>query len=100
LRSNPTIGLTLDKAVVTGPGTLELNTTIMIKGTEQRLGLPATVTVLDGGAVRIVTKAELNRQEFGVDGKHDGHDGRHHDRRSDRGVRQAVVASPLCPTRP
>jgi polyisoprenoid-binding protein YceI len=23
---------------------------------------------LDGGAVRIVTKAELNRQEFGVDG--------------------------------
>ena len=29
---------------------------------------PATVTVLDGGAVRIVTKAELNRQEFGVDG--------------------------------
>ncbi|WP_319448612.1 MULTISPECIES: YceI family protein [unclassified Mycobacterium] len=64
----PTIGLTLDKAVVTGPSTLELNTTIMIRGIEQRLDLPATVTVLDGGAVRIVTKAELNRQEFGVDG--------------------------------
>jgi polyisoprenoid-binding protein YceI len=64
----PTIGITLDKAVVTGPGTLELNTTIMIRGIEQRLDLPATVTVLDGGAVRIVTKAELNRQEFGVDG--------------------------------
>ena len=40
----------------------------MIKGTEQRVDLPATVTVLDDGAVRIVTKAELNRQEFGVDG--------------------------------
>jgi polyisoprenoid-binding protein YceI len=64
----PTIGLTLDKAVVTGPSTLELNTTIMIRGIEQRLDLPATVTVLDGGAVRIVTKAQLNRQEFGVDG--------------------------------
>ena len=64
----PTIGVTLDKAVVTGPGSLELNTTIMIKGIEHRLDLPATVTVLDGGAVRLVTKAELNRQEFGVRG--------------------------------
>ena len=64
----PTIGVTLDKAVVTGPGSLELNTTIMIKGIEHRLDLPATVTLLDGGAVRLVTKAELNRQEFGVRG--------------------------------
>lgn len=64
----PTIGVTVDRAVVTGPATLELNTTIMIKGVEKRVDLPATVTVLDGGAVQLVTKAQLNRQEFGVDG--------------------------------
>jgi len=40
----------------------------MIKGTEQRLGLPATVTVLDGGAVRIVTKGGAEPPGFGVDG--------------------------------
>jgi polyisoprenoid-binding protein YceI len=64
----PTIGITVDKAVVTGPDTLDLKATIIIKGVEQRVDLPATVSVLDGGAVRIVSKAELNRQEFGVDG--------------------------------
>jgi polyisoprenoid-binding protein YceI len=64
----PTIGVTLDKAAVTGPDTLELDTTIMIRGTEQRVALPATVTVLDDGAVRLTTTTELNRQQFGVDG--------------------------------
>jgi polyisoprenoid-binding protein YceI len=64
----PTIGVTLDKAAVTGPNTVELATTISIRGTERRVDLPATVTVLDGGAVQIVTKTELNRQEFGVGG--------------------------------
>jgi polyisoprenoid-binding protein YceI len=64
----PTIGVTLDKAVVTGPDTVELSTTVMIRGTERRVDLPATVAVLDGGAVQVVTKAELNRQDFGVDG--------------------------------
>jgi len=58
----------VDRAVVTGPDTLDLKATIIIKGVEQRVDLPATVSVLDGGAVRIVSKAELNRQEFGVDG--------------------------------
>jgi polyisoprenoid-binding protein YceI len=64
----PTIGITVDKAVVTGADTVELNSTIVIKGIEQRVDLPAKVTVLDDGAVRIVTSAELDRQEFGVDG--------------------------------
>jgi polyisoprenoid-binding protein YceI len=58
----------VDRAVVTGPDTLDLKATIVIKGIEQRVDLPATVTVLDGGAVRVVSNAELNRQEFGVDG--------------------------------
>jgi polyisoprenoid-binding protein YceI len=58
----------VDRAVVTGPDTLDLKATIVIKGVEQRVDLPATVTVLDGGAVQVVSNAELNRQEFGVDG--------------------------------
>jgi len=65
---SPTIGVMVHGAVATGPDTVELNATLTIKGTERRVDLPATVTTLDDGAVRIVTQAEVNRRDLGVDG--------------------------------
>jgi polyisoprenoid-binding protein YceI len=64
----PTMSVTVLGATASGPDTLELSVTLTIKGIERRVDLPATVTTLDDGAVRIVTQAELNRRDFGVDG--------------------------------
>lgn len=64
----PTMGVTVLGATANGPDTVELTVALTIKGVERRVEMPATVTVLDDGAVRIVTQAELNRRDFGVDG--------------------------------
>jgi polyisoprenoid-binding protein YceI len=64
----PTINVTVHGGVVTGPDTLELNATLTIKDVERQINLPAKVTTLDDGAVRIATQAEVNRSELTVDG--------------------------------
>jgi polyisoprenoid-binding protein YceI len=68
VENHPAISLEVHAATVTGADTLNLDTTLIIKRVERRLELPATVTLLDGGAVRITTKAEISRKDFGVDG--------------------------------
>ena len=45
-----------------------MNATVTVKAVERSVDLPTTVTVLDDGAVRILTHAEFDRREFGVSG--------------------------------
>jgi polyisoprenoid-binding protein YceI len=64
----PLISLQVHSATVTGDDTLKLDTTLTVKQVERRLELPATARLLDDGSVRITTRAEINRNEFGADG--------------------------------
>jgi polyisoprenoid-binding protein YceI len=64
----PTIGITVHGGVVTGPDTLELNATILIKGVERQIKLPAKVTTLNDGTLRIATQTEVKRSDLTVDG--------------------------------
>jgi len=68
VENHPVISLEVHGATVTGADTLDLDATLTVKRVERRLDLPATVKLLDDGAVRITTKAEISRKEFGVDG--------------------------------
>jgi polyisoprenoid-binding protein YceI len=64
----PVISVEVRGATATGADTVDLDVTLTIKQVERRLDLPATVTLLDDGAVRLTTHAEVSRKEFGVDG--------------------------------
>lgn len=64
----PLIVVAVHGGVVEGTHTVELRATVTVKGVERSVDLTTTATVLDDGAVRIVTHAELDRHEFGVDG--------------------------------
>ena len=65
---SPVISVDVHGATVTGPDTVELDATLTVKETARRLRLPATVKVIDGGAVRITASTDIERKEFGVDG--------------------------------
>ena len=64
----PLIDVAVRGGVVEGTHTVELRATVTVKGVERSVDLPTTATVLNDGAVRIVTHAEFDRHEFGVDG--------------------------------
>ena len=64
----PQIGVAVRGGVVEGTHTVELRATVTVRGIERPVDLPTTVSLLDDGAVRIVTQVELDRHEFGVDG--------------------------------
>jgi polyisoprenoid-binding protein YceI len=68
VENHPVISIDVHGATVTGADTLDLDATITIKRIERRLVLPATVKLLGDGVVRITTKAEISRKDFGVDG--------------------------------
>lgn len=68
----PTIEATVqipEAGLAASPGTLTLHAQLTIKGVEHPVDLPATVSLLDDGAVQIVARGALNRLEFGVGGK-------------------------------
>jgi polyisoprenoid-binding protein YceI len=68
VENHPVIIIEVHGATVTGADTLDLDATLTVKRTARRLALPATVKLLGDGAVRITTKAEISRKDFGVDG--------------------------------
>lgn len=68
VENHPVISIEVHGATVTGADTLDLDATLTVKRTARRLALPATVKLLGDGAVRITTKAEISRKDFGVDG--------------------------------
>jgi polyisoprenoid-binding protein YceI len=68
VENHPVISIEVHGATVTGADTLDLDATLTVKRTARRLTLPATVKLLGDGAVRITTKAEISRKDFGVDG--------------------------------
>ena len=68
VENHPVIAVEVHGATVTGADTLDLDATITVKRTARRLAMPATVKLLGDGAVRITTKAEISRKDFGVDG--------------------------------
>ncbi len=51
-----------------GSDTVDLRADLTVKGTTTPVPLKAKITVLDDGAVRITSQADINRQDFGVDG--------------------------------
>ena len=65
---SPVISVDVHGVTVTGPDTVELDATLTIRKTARRLDLPATVTVVDGGAVRFTASTEIDRMEYGVGG--------------------------------
>lgn len=64
----PTITVDVTSAGLTDSDTIQLHVQLTIKDTPRLLDLPVKVTTLDDGAVRLATKATLNRRDFGVDG--------------------------------
>ena len=65
---NPVISVDVHGATVTGPDAVELDVTLTIRKIARRLHLPATVTVVDDGAVRITASTDVDRKEFDVGG--------------------------------
>jgi polyisoprenoid-binding protein YceI len=70
----PTIEVTVDSVDVpeaglgSTPAAVVLRAHLTIKGVQRSLDLAATASLLDDGAVQIVTQGALNRIDFGVDG--------------------------------
>jgi polyisoprenoid-binding protein YceI len=65
---SPVISVDVHGATVTGPDAVELAATLTIRKTARRLTLPATVEVIDDGAVRITASTEIDRMDYGVGG--------------------------------
>jgi polyisoprenoid-binding protein YceI len=65
---NPVISVDVHGATVTGPDAVDLDATLTIRKIARRLHLPATVTVVDDGAVRITASTDVDRKEFDVGG--------------------------------
>ena len=64
----PLIDVAVRGGLVEGTHSVEMNAMVTVKAVERSVDLPTTVTVLDDGAVRILTHAEFDRREFGVSG--------------------------------
>ena len=64
----PDISVVVTGAEGISGDTADLRADLTVKGTTKPLPLRAKVAVLDDGAVRITTKADVNRKDFGVDG--------------------------------
>ena len=68
VQQHPTIGVVVGSGEITGPDTVVLHARLAVKGIERSLDLPATVSMLADGAVRIAADATINRQDFGIHG--------------------------------
>jgi polyisoprenoid-binding protein YceI len=64
----PKIEVIVASADSTGPAAVELHADLTIKGMARHVDLPAEVTTLADGAVRLTVATALNRLDFGVDG--------------------------------
>ena len=64
----PDISVVVTSAEAIGGDTVDLRANLTVKGTTAPVPLQAKVAVLDDGAVRVTTKADINRKDFGVNG--------------------------------
>lgn len=64
----PEIRVLISGADVVDGDTIDLRADLTIKGTTKPLTLRTKVTPVGDGGMRLVTKATVNRQDFGVDG--------------------------------
>ena len=64
----PDISVVVTGAEAVGGDTVDLRANLTVKGTTEPVPLQAKVAVLDDGAVRVTTQADINRKDFGVDG--------------------------------
>jgi polyisoprenoid-binding protein YceI len=65
---HPTIDVVVHADGTTGANSVELHAGITIRGIERPVDLRVDVEELADGALRVVTRAEVDRSEFGVDG--------------------------------
>lgn len=68
VESHPSITLDVHGVKAVGAGSVQLDVTLTVKDIARRLDLPATVTRLDDGSVRVSANATVDRKDFGVDG--------------------------------
>ena len=64
----PDISIVVTGAEGVSGDTVDLRVNLTVKGTTSPLPLQAKVAVLDDGAVRVTTQADINRKDFGVNG--------------------------------
>ena len=64
----PEIGVLVSGVDAVDGDTIDLRAELTIKGTTKPLTLRTKVTPVGDGGMRLVTKATVNRQDFGVDG--------------------------------
>ena len=64
----PDISVVVTGAEAVSGDTVDLRANLTVKGTTAPVPLQAKVAVLDDGAVRVTTQADINRKDFGVDG--------------------------------
>ena len=64
----PDISVVVTSAEAIGGDTVDLRANLTVKGTTSPLPLQAKVAVLDDGAVRVTTQADISRKDFGVNG--------------------------------
>jgi polyisoprenoid-binding protein YceI len=64
----PDISVVVTGAEGIGSDTVNLRANLTVRGTTRPLPLNAKVAVLDDGAVRVTTQADVNRKDFAVNG--------------------------------
>jgi polyisoprenoid-binding protein YceI len=64
----PDINVVVTGAEGIGSDTVDLRADLTVRGTTAPVPLKAKVTMLDDGAVRVTTQADINRKDFGVNG--------------------------------
>jgi polyisoprenoid-binding protein YceI len=64
----PDISVVVTGAEGIGSDTVDLRANLTVRGNTRPLPLNAKVAVLDDGAVRVTSQADINRKDFGVDG--------------------------------
>ncbi len=64
----PTIAATVDVRAAAGGDTVDLQVQVTIKSETRNLELPAQVTALHDGTIRVTTETTVDRHDFGVDG--------------------------------
>ena len=64
----PDISIVVTAAEPSGEEGARLRASVTVKGTTLPIELPATVRVLDDGAVRVTTQATVDRSQFDVTG--------------------------------
>ncbi len=68
----PDLKVVVSEAEPTGPDTATLKATMTIRGVTRPIELPATVRMLDDGAIQIAAGTQIDRHEFGVAGNQIG----------------------------